>query len=153
LRAVGDAAGGGVGTRHDVAGRLLLLRGGDAQPDGPAEWAAVPPGRPGAGAGGARGSATAAAGLPRGREGEEAEGVGVAVFLWGKFVTCHRHARVSRPTLPRVKMASYKLAPQGQAPRRHVALPLSHQKRTRLLHQTPHPAPTGPRRSQMIVVM
>ena len=48
LRPGGDAAGRGAGPRQHAGGRLLLLRGGDAQPDRPAHRAALPAGRQGA---------------------------------------------------------------------------------------------------------
>ena len=61
--------------------RLLLLRGGDAQPDRPAHRPALPAGRQGAGRGGARRSAAAAARFPRGgsaRGGGEGKAAGEA---------------------------------------------------------------------------
>src|SRR5262249_27420650 len=68
--------GRGPGPHQHAAGRLLLLRGGDAQPDRPAERAALPAGRPGPRAGGPRGHPAPPARLPRraGRDGAEAQG-------------------------------------------------------------------------------
>ena len=66
-----------------LAGRLLLLRRGDAQSGGPARRVSLPPRRPGARGRGARGRAAAAARFSRGASAETATQTALAGGMRG----------------------------------------------------------------------
>src|SRR5262249_10271161 len=67
--------GRGAGARQHTAGRLLLLRGDDAQPDRPPQRTPLPPRRPGARDRGARRSVAPPTGFPGGTDDLTASGI------------------------------------------------------------------------------